>query len=281
MSNGDCICCAGPQGPQGIPGVQGPQGVQGQQGQKGDKGDQGLQGLQGPMGDKGLKGDKGDPGQDGLSIRGPAGPQGLPGLDGHDGVPGLQGPMGPMGPQGLQGPQGPKGDCVACPCECPGGGEPEFAEVYSSVAQDLIASPGANLAGGVVKLENTIFATANIDVSSASVNGKIVIKKAGWYDIYTGMCAALNPISSPLPVWTLSLFKNGIIVPGSTFANMTLSPEQKSNEVVADVFVHCVAGDVIELANTSTALINLTAPSLGTNAQTNSAYVKVILLKAD
>ncbi len=238
-----CICCAGPQGPQGIPGVQGPAGTQGP------------------------RGEHGEPGQPGA--------QGLPGMNGKDG---MDGPMGPMGPQGLQGQPGPKGDCVACPCHCD---EPEFAEVFSTLPQDLAASAGPNLAGGVVKLEHTIFSTANIDVSNAAVNGKIVINKAGWYDVYTGMCGALNPISSPLPVWTLSLFQNGAIVPGSTFANMTLSPEQKSNEVVADVFVHCAVGDVLELANTSNAMINLTAPTVGTNAQTNSAYVKIILLKAD
>jgi hypothetical protein len=77
------------------------------------------------------------------------------------------------------------------------------------------------------------------------------------------------------------LFKNGSIIPGSTFANMTLSPEQKANEIVADVFVHCDKGDVLELANTSNATVVLQAPSLGTNAQTNSAYLKLVLLKAD
>jgi len=246
----DCVCCAGPQGPQGLPGVQGPQG------------------NQGPRGDMGANGQNGQPG-----------PQGLPGLNGNDGRPGAEGPMGPMGPQGPKGDQGSKGDCVACPCDCDK--DAEFAEVYSILPQDLAASPGANLAGTVVKLENTIVATANIDVSQAATNGKVTVNKAGWYDIATGMSGALNPIASPLPVWTLSLFKNGLIVPGSTFANMTLSPEQKANEVVADVFVHCLAGDVIELANTSSALVNLTAPSLGTNAQTNSAYMKLILLKAD
>ncbi len=163
-------------------------------------------------------------------------------------------------------------------CKCP---KPEFAEVFSNLSQNLIASPGANLAGGIVTLEHTIFSTPNIDVSQAALSGKIIINKAGWYDIYTGMCGALNPIASPLPVWTLSLFKNGILVPGSTFANMTLSPEQKSNQVVADVFVHCNAGDFIELANTSTSPVDLTAPTLGTNAPTNSAYLKVILLEAD
>lgn len=72
-----------------------------------------------------------------------------------------------------------------------------------------------------------------------------------------------------------------MIVPGSTFANMTLSPEQKANEIVADVFVHFNAGDSLQLANTSNATVVLTAPTLGTNAQTNSAYLKLILLKAD
>lgn len=179
-----------------------------------------------------------------------------------------------------------KGCCqinIMCDCDCDGGAgcEPEFAEVYSTQTQDLAASPGLNLPGQIVLLENTLFATANIDVSQAASNGKVTVNKAGWYDVYTGLCGSLNPIASPLPVWTLSLFKNGILVPGSTFANMTLSPEQKANEIVADVFVHFNAGDVLELANTSTANVVLTAPSLGTNAQTNSAYLKLVLLKAD
>jgi hypothetical protein len=163
-------------------------------------------------------------------------------------------------------------------CKCD---EPEFAEIYSNVDQPLAASAGANMAGGVVLLEQSVFASANIDISQASANGKIYVNKSGWYDVLTGICASLNPIASPLPVWSLSLFKNGVIVPGSTFANMTLSPEQKANQIVADVFVHLNAGDYLELANTSSAAIQLSAPTLGTNAQTNSAYLKLIMLKAD
>lgn len=130
-------------------------------------------------------------------------------------------------------------------------------------------------------LKNTVFSTANIDVSLAGSAGKIIVNKAGWYDVATGLCGSLNPIASPLPVWTLSLFKNGVYVPGSTFANMTISPEQKANEIVADVFVHCNVGDELQLANTSTAAVQLTAPSLGTNAPTNSAYLKLSMLRAD
>jgi hypothetical protein len=208
-------------------------------------------------------------------IQGEVGPQGIQGIQG---IPGQQGAQGIAGPKGEQGIQGIPGDCVNCSGSRD---EPEFAEVYSNLSQILTASPGLNQAGQVVLLENTIFATANIDVSGASATGKIVINKAGWYDVATGLCGALNPIPSPLPVWTLSLFKNGVIVPGSTFANMTISPEQQSNEIVADVFVHCNVGDVLTLNNTSINSITLTAPTLGTNAQPNSAYMKITLLKAD
>jgi len=164
------------------------------------------------------------------------------------------------------------------PPKCPA---PEYAEVYSNAAQTLTASPGPNMAGQTVLLEKTIVATSNLDVSQAAATGKITINRAGWYDVATGMCGALNPIPAPLPVWTLSLFVNGTIVPGSTFANMTLSPEQQANEIVADVYVHFNKGDVLQLANTSSNQIILTAPMLGTNAQVSSAYLKLLLLQAD
>jgi hypothetical protein len=200
------------------------------------------------------------------------------GQQGIQGVPGIQGIAGQTGAQGIQGIQGPMGDCSNCPSA---NAQAEFAEVYSSLPQVLSPSLGANLPGQSALLEKTVFATSNIDVSQAAATGKITVNLAGWYDVSTGICGALSNLPSPLPVWTLSLFLNGVIVPGSTFACMTISPEQKSNETVADVFVHLNKGDVIELANTSTAAINLTAPTLGTNALPNSAYMKVVLLKAD
>lgn len=274
-----CKCCPGPTGPMGPQGLQGMQGLQGDQGQAGQAGQQGNPGSPGLQGPAGLDGPMGPPGADGKA--GPMGPQGPKGDAGSQGQPGLNGAVGPMGPQGLagnQGIQGVPGDCVECECHCD---EPEFAEVFSQLPQTLAASPGANLPGQVVTLENTLYATANIDVSQAAANGKVIVNKAGWYDVYTGICGYLNPIASPLPCWTLSLFKNGVYVPGSTFANQTISPEQKSNEIVADVFVHFNVGDVLELANTSSAIVNMATPTLGTNAPANSAYLKIILLKAD
>ena len=173
---------------------------------------------------------------------------------------------------------GGRGEHHHKPCDCP---KPEYAEVISQKAQALAPSLASNMPGQIVLFETTIYATANIDVSQAAINGKILIKRAGWYDVFTGMCGALNPIESPLKVWTLSLFRNGVYVPGSTFANMTLSPEQKANEIVADVFVHLNAGDFLELANTSDQLVDLQAPILGSMSQPNSAYLKLVMLEAD
>ena len=211
------------------------------------------------------------------SRQGTSGNPGLQGQPGQNGQNGSEGPAGPQGPQGLQGPQGVPGTCVECPCEC----KIEFAEVYSSISQMLAPSDGPNLPGTVVILENTIYSTSNIDTSLAAITGQVTINVAGWYDITVGVTGGLNPIPSPLPVWTVSLFKNGVIVPGSTFANMTISPEQQANEEVTDVFVHCNVGDVLTIANTSTANLQLSSPSLGTNAVPNSATLKIMLLKAD
>lgn len=209
------------------------------------------------------KGDRGDVGPQGLQ-----GVQGIPGINGQDGH------------QGIMGPVGPKGDCVNCN-DGGFGSNAEFAEVYSQLPQVLLPSPAPNAPGQFALFENTVFATPNIDVSQVNISGAIKINVAGWYDVATGICGFLSVLPSPIPVWTLSLFKNGVIVPGSTFANQTISPEQKSNEVVADVFVHCNAGDILQLANTSLNNVNMSAPTNGTNAQPNSCYLKITLLKAD
>ena len=229
--------------------------------------------MQGVQGQQGVQG-----------IQGLPGAQGVPGPKGDQGAQGQMGLQGLQGEQGIAGPQGIPGTCIACDNSGgtvpPFGSNAEFAEVYSSASQTLSASLGPNLPGQAALLENTIYATSNIDVSQAASNGKITVNLAGWYDVATGICGTLNPIASPLPVWTLSLFKNGILVPGSTFANQTISPEQQSNEIVADVFVQLAKGDVLTLNNTSVSQVQITSPSLGTNAKPSSAYLKISLLKA-
>jgi hypothetical protein len=162
-----------------------------------------------------------------------------------------------------------------------GTGLPEFGEVFSIASQTLAPSIAANQPGGIVLLEQLRFATTGIDVTNAGVNGNIVINESGWYNVASGITGSLNPIPAPLPVWTMSLFKNGVIIPGSTFSNVPLSPAQQSNQITADALVHFNKGDILTLANTSTDQLFAAAPSLGTTAQTNSAYVKIMMLRKD
>ncbi len=157
----------------------------------------------------------------------------------------------------------------------------EFAEVYSHAPQTLSPSPSFSQPGQVVLLENTIYSSSGIDVSNVSTTGIMQVNVAGWYDVTLGVTGSLNPIPNPLPCWTVSLFKNGVLVSGSTFANLPLSPTQEANECVSDVFVHCDAGDMLSINNTSTAPLFLSSPTLGTNALVNSATFKIKLMKAD
>jgi Collagen triple helix repeat (20 copies) len=213
--------------------------------------------------------------------RGPAGPRGQSGRDGKDGLDGLEGPEGPMGPQGIP------GQCVNCPggehpCDCPPfGHDSEFAQVYSLLDQTLDASSGPNVAGGVVKFEQSQFATANINLVNAANFGEVQVNKAGWYNVLYGVCAFLNTLESPLPGFGFSLFLNGSLLPGSMLSEMTISPEQRGNEAVCDSLVHLNAGDILKLANMANAQVGLNALNLGLNAASNSAWLKIQMLRAD
>ncbi len=254
-------CCEkGDRGPQGVPGLQG---LQGPQGVAGVAGQQGVQGVKGDKGDQGEKGDTG-----------------VQGIAGVNGVDGAVGPMGPQGVPGEQGLQGVPGDCVECPCHCKPG-LTEFAEVGSNDAQLLSPSLGLNLAGGVAKLEATIYNTPGIDVSMAAVTGEVKALVAGWYELTYGVGAFLNPLPAPLPAWSISIFRNGVYAVGSTACALPISPEQQATEVVSALLIHLDANDVVVIANTSTAPLYLASPTLGTNSSPNSAFIVMKLLKAD
>ena len=135
--------------------------------------------------------------------------------------------------------------------------------------------------GGQALFEASIVATSGIDVSMASTTGVVKALVAGWYELTYGVGAFLNPIPSPLPCWSVSIFKNGVYAPGSTACALPISPEQQVTEVVNDLLIHLNVGDTISIANTSTASLFLNAPMLGTNSSPNSAFLVVKLLKAD
>jgi len=268
-----CKCCPGPMGQTGPVGPMGPKGDAGGEGPRGPSGPMGSTGATGAPGPAGPMGPQGSAGQSGpMGPHGDVGPQGP---QGNEGPIGNQGQMGPQGTQGPQGEQGPKGDCVECECHCP----VEFMEVYSVLPQTLIASPGINLEGGTALLENIQVATAVFDVSLAASTGEIKILKKGWYRIYKAVSGSLNPVFSPLKIWTMSLFVNGLIIPPSTFGDMTISPEQHANQTTSVVIILLNAGDVVKLCNTSDAPLFLGTVAAGSNAVPLSADINISLLK--
>jgi hypothetical protein len=209
---------------------------------------------------------------------GAQGPQGVQGPRGQDGL---------QGPQGVEGPQGIPGQCVNCPggehpCDCPPfGHDAEFAQVYSLVDQNLDPSGGPDLAGGTVLFEQSLFATANIDLSNAAAFGEVRVNKAGWYEVLASATAFLNVLESPLPAFALSLYKNGALLPASSSAGMTISPEQRGNQVVLHAMAHFDANDILKMSNTSNAALGLNALTLGVNVAPNSASLRISMLRAD
>ena len=157
---------------------------------------------------------------------------------------------------------------------------PEFAEVISQEPQNLIPASSPNLPGGVVKFDKLITATANINALSAPVDGKLKINVAGWYNVIAGVTGNLNPLPESLPVLTFSLFLNGVIIDGSTFAHANLSQTQPSNEISCNILAYCNVGDELTLANTSNLNVAFSPIKMPSSPQTNSAYLKVELMRA-
>jgi len=109
----------------------------------------------------------------------------------------------------------------------------EFAEAYSVSNQVIVASLEAGKAGGACLLEKAVCSSAFIDLSEAAASGKVIINKAGWYNVEAG-------ISGALADWSLGLLVNGEIVSGGLHE-----------------FIHCHRGDYLQLANLGLADIKL------------------------
>jgi len=148
------------------------------------------------------------------------------------------------------------------------------------LTQELTASPGADLPGQSITYENLIASTSDFDVSAISTTGSILFKKAGWYRISKTVNGSLTPIDIPLRVWSVGLFVNGIPLPGSCFAQMTISPDQQANHTSATVIYKFAAGDSLTVNNCSDLLLHLNAFGLGTNVASVSSTINIQRLDA-
>jgi len=193
---------------------------------------------------------------------GPVGPAGEQGQQGIQGVPGAQGAMGPAGAQGPRGLQGAPGkDCEPCHdreckcCEC-------YANVWAQPPQILGAFGAANDAV-LFQFQNAVSA-GDFDLSMMSIDGSVKFLKSGIYYINYGAEAKVSqPIPVPVPSFSFGLWKQNVLVPGSTLSGYTQAPGDDTLHISGEVQIHVNAGDVLKLRNASSNSVDMTPNTVG------------------
>jgi hypothetical protein len=211
------------------------------------------------------------------------GPQGVPGLQGEQGiqgVPGAQGAMGPQGVQGVQGLQGPPGVCRPEDCQ---GGECNCCESYANVwAQppQVLGAFGAANDAVLFQFQNAVTA-ADFDFSMMSVDGSVKFLKAGVYRVNFGAEAKVSqPIPLPVPSFSFGLWRNGVLIPGSTISGYTQAPGDDTIQVNGEVMVAFAANDILKLRNASSNGIDMTPNTVGIVFPVTVATLNINCLQA-
>jgi len=212
-------------------------------------------------------------------IQGPQGPAGLQGPQGVQGVPGAQGIMGPAGAQGPQGLQGPPGVCD--PSDCTGGGGSgcvSYANVWAQPPQVL--GPFGTPTDAVLFQNINAITAADFDLTQMSTLGEIKFLKAGTYRIaYAAEAKVSQPIPVPVPSYSFGLWKNAVLVPGSTISGYTQAPSDDTLEVNGEVIIDVLANDILKLRNASSNGIDMTPNTVGIVFPVTVAYLCIFCLK--
>jgi len=213
-------------------------------------------------------------------IQGPQGVPGLMGPQGVQGVPGAQGIPGQQGVQGTQGLQGPPGVCT--PEQCHGMGCKcceSYANVWAQPPQ--ILGPNGSATDAVVfQFQNAVTA-ADFDLSQMPVDGSVKFLKAGVYSIAYGAEAKVSqPIPLPVPSFSFGIWKNNVLIPGSTISGYTQAPGDDTIQVNGQVMIDIVAGDVIKLRNASSNGVDMTPNTVGIAFPVTVATLNIHCLKS-
>lgn len=208
------------------------------------------------------------------------GPQGVPGLQGPQGIQGVPGPQGIQGLTGMQGPQGLQGppgkDCVPSDnCKCC----ESHANVWAQPPQILGPNGAANDAV-LFQFQNSVTA-ADFDLTQMSVDGSIKFLKAAVYSIAYGAEAKVSqPIPLPVPSFSFGLWKNNVLIPGSTISGYTQAPGDDTIQVNGQVMISVAANDVIKLRNASSNGVDMTPNTVGIVFPVTVATLNIHCLKS-
>ncbi len=174
---------------------------------------------------------------------GPQGPQGVQGVPGSQGVMGSQGIQGPQGLQGEKGDPGKDCDCHEVMCRC----DTALCNVWSEQDQIVGAWTAAN---DFIKFEGSNFASAEFDLTNAALLGEVRFLQKGRYVINYAVEGTLNPpFPAPVPSWCLGLFRNGVLIAGSTFGAFNQSPDDGFVSTSGTTVFEMDVGDVLKLRN--------------------------------
>ena len=211
------------------------------------------------------------------------GPQGVPGLQGEQGIqgiPGSQGVPGQTGAQGPQGLQGIPGVCSAEQCQGQGGsGCESYANVWAQPPQILGANGAANDAV-LFQFQNAVVA-ADFDFSMMAIDGSIKFLKSGVYRIAYGAEAKVSqPIPTPVPSFSFGLWKNAILIPGSTISGYTQAPGDDTIQVTGEVMISVLANDIVKMRNASSNGVDMTPNTVGIAFPVTVATMNINCLKA-
>lgn len=213
-------------------------------------------------------------------IQGPQGMPGLQGPQGPQGVPGVQGAMGPAGIQGVQGLQGPAGVCR--PEDCTGGGGSaceSYANIWAQPPQ-ILAAFGTGADTVLFQNQNAVSA-ADFDLTAISTAGDVKFLKAGVYRVSYGAEAKVSqPIPLPVPSFSFGLWKNNILVPGSTISGYTQAPGDDTIQVNGEVIITIAANDMLRLRNASSNGIDMTPNTTGIVFPVTVATLNINCLKS-
>ena len=191
-----------------------------------------------------------------------------------------EGALGPIGPQGAAGAQGAQGDQGATGIKgdigdvgpCCSTGIPDWANIYSQIDQVIGAFGALN---DTVIFEGINGVSSGIDVSLASSTGAITFLKNGTYKIDYSAEGIVT--SGGEFVWSLGLYLNGVLIPGSAFGGYNDDPSEFAASTSGTVIIRALSGQVLLLRSNSTAPFNIVSSGVGINPVA-SATIKVTVL---
>lgn len=203
------------------------------------------------------------------------GPQGPQGIQGQEGPQGLQGPGGSQGPQGVAGPQGLQGIQGVPGMDCDNGCcDRSYLDVHSHVSQ-IIASSGASM------FESVGLDSGDFNLANANITGEIQALKHGIYTISWSANALLNPpYPFPVPAWGFALYLNGVILPGSTSASCSITPDEIVTNSSGLMLLELNVNDLIKLVNICSLPVNTVSAPFGLIAPIISARINFNLVKS-